>query len=129
MNRLVAHNLILDALNGQESDNARSPWIESEEFESLRGLSPIVPWTINWTAPAQPHPHMLTAQSPFSKTSLSPAPTPTLSIPQFVPIGPLDLTTAPFAQRSRRTLTDEKRRQMCLYHEKNKSARQIDIGG
>lgn len=29
----------------------------------------------------------------------------------------------------RRTLTDEDRRQMCLYHEENKTAKQTDIGG
>jgi hypothetical protein len=33
------------------------------------------------------------------------------------------------ANGPRRTLTDDDRRQMCIYHEENKTAKQTDIGG
>ncbi|EED20100.1 conserved hypothetical protein [Talaromyces stipitatus ATCC 10500] len=145
-----------DAPNGQESDYGSSPWVDLGAFESpgshhspplpdfhgfSYGSSPIMPLepaysmsipppysTINLTMPAHPWPSMLTTQSPFPETSLSPAPTPTLSIPQPVPIRPLHTTPAPSAPTPRRTLTDEDRRRMCLYHEENKSAKQTDIG-
>jgi hypothetical protein len=86
---------------------------------------------------------MLTTQSSFPETTLSPAPPPppppTLSIPQPVPIRPSQSTptaptppsasSVPSAPTPRRTLTDEDRRRMCQYHEENKSAKQTDIGG
>lgn len=143
--------------NTQETEYGSSPWVDLGAFESPSshhspplpeyhgfsyGSSPIMPLepaysmsipppysTINLSMPAHPWPSMLTTHSPFPEASISPTTTPTLSIPGPVPIRPLHATPAPTAPTPRRTLTDEDRRRMCLYHEENKTAKQTDIGG
>jgi hypothetical protein len=88
--------------------------------------------TLNFTMPPpNAWPSMMGTHAHYADTALSPAstPAPTISIPQPVPIRPLHATPASHAPTPRRTLTDEDRRRMCLYHEENKSAKQTDIGG
>ncbi|KAL2002341.1 hypothetical protein VTN02DRAFT_169 [Thermoascus thermophilus] len=67
---------------------------------------------------------MLTTQSHFPEATLPPTPVPT-SIPPPAPVHPIRTSNGP---TPRRTLTDEDRRRMCLYHEENRSAKQTDIG-
>lgn len=157
-----------DAPPSHESDYSGSPWVDMGAFESAAaphhspplpdfhgfsyGSPPIMPMepaysmsvpppysTLQLSMPSHPWPSMLTTQSGFPENTLSPAPPPTLSIPQPVPIRPSQSTPAaptppsassvPSAPTPRRTLTDEDRRRMCQYHEENKSAKQTDIGG
>ncbi|CRG85781.1 hypothetical protein PISL3812_02796 [Talaromyces islandicus] len=156
-----------DAPSSHESDYTGSPWVDMGAFEPAAphhspplpdfhgfsyGSPPIVPMepaysmsvpppysTLQLTMPSHPWPSMLTTQSSFPEAALSPAPAPTLSIPQPVPIRPSQSTptaptppsasSVPSAPTPRRTLTDEDRRRMCQYHEENKSAKQTDIGG
>lgn len=87
--------------------------------------------SLHLTMPSHPWPSMLTTQSSFPESTLSsaPAPAPTLSIPQPPPIRPIHTSPTSHGPTPRRTLTDEDRRRMCLYHEEHKTAKQTDIGG
>lgn len=88
--------------------------------------------TINFTMPPpNAWPSMISPHSIFPDPTLSPAstPAPSVSMPHPVPIRPLHATPASHAPTPRRTLADDDRRRMCLYHEENKSAKQTDIGG
>ncbi|KAL1849704.1 hypothetical protein Plec18170_007225 [Paecilomyces lecythidis] len=74
-----------------------------------------------------PWPSMLTTHSSFHEGTLPPAPAPApISVSPPAPIHPIRTTST--GSTPRRTLTDEDRRRMCLYHEENKNAKQTDIG-
>ncbi|KAL1971124.1 hypothetical protein VTN77DRAFT_75 [Rasamsonia byssochlamydoides] len=145
----------IDAPHAQENEYGSSPWVDIGGFEPppvhhsppmpdfhhfSYGPAPVMPMepayslsipppytALHLTMPSHPWPSMLTTQSNFSDSTLSPAPAPTLSIPQPAPIRRIH-TPASTGPTPRRTLTDEDRRRMCLYHEENKNAKQTDIG-
>lgn len=75
--------------------------------------------------PSHSWPSMLTTQSPFHE-SLPPVPAPS-SVSPSVPAPP-GRKASTSSSTPRRTLTDEDRRRMCLYHEEHKTAKQTDIG-
>lgn len=145
-----------DAQHAQENEYGSSPWVDMGGFEPpplhsppmpdfntfSYGPAPVMPMepaysmsipppytALHLSMPSYPWPSMLTTQSNFSDSTLSPAPAPTLSIPRPAPIRPLRTGSASSGPTPRRTLTDEDRRRMCLYHEENKTAKQTDIGG
>lgn len=133
-----------------ESEFAHSPWVELSAFTSPEHSPPVQEYSgfdygpsslmavdssygmsipppyVSMPLPMSSHswPSMLTTQSPYHETSLPPAHVQT-------PVSP-----APPARKistggaaPRRMLTDEDRRRMCLYHERNRTAKQTDIGG
>lgn len=77
--------------------------------------------------PSHSWPSMLTQHSPFQEGGLPHVSAPT-SVSPSAPMPPVRKTSTG-GSTPRRTLTDEDRRQMCLYHEENKTAKQTDIGG
>lgn len=96
-------------------------------MDSPYGMSMPPPYaTMPLPMPAHSWPSMLATNPPFPETgmhvsahaSVSPT-TPMLQVRK----------TSTGGSTPRRTLTDEDRRQMCLYHEENKTAKQTDIGG
>lgn len=86
------------------------------------------------TMPSHTWPSMLATHTPFPESSLpattapSSASAPPLTSPT-TPAPPPPRKASTGGSTPRRTLTDEDRRQMCLYHEENKTAKQTDIGG
>lgn len=146
-----------DAPHAQENEYGSSPWVDMGAFEPpplhsppmpdfnnpfSYGPAPVMPMepaysmsipppytALHLSMPSHPWPSMLTTQSNFSDSTLSAAPAPTLSIPQPAPMRPIRTAPALTGPTPRRTLTDEDRRRMCLYHEENKHAKQTDIGG
>ncbi|OGE57610.1 hypothetical protein PENARI_c001G06392 [Penicillium arizonense] len=76
--------------------------------------------------PSHSWPSMLTHHSPFQEGGLPHVSAPT-SVSPSAPMPPVRKTSTG-GSTPRRTLTDEDRRQMCLYHEENKTAKQTDIG-
>ncbi|EGC41050.1 conserved hypothetical protein [Histoplasma capsulatum var. duboisii H88] len=69
-------------------------------------------------------PSMLTTQSTFPPVPLPPMPI--SSMPNLHPIHTAPIATA--APTPRRTLTDNDRRRMCMYHEENPHVKQTEIG-
>ncbi|EEH39376.1 hypothetical protein PAAG_08645 [Paracoccidioides lutzii Pb01] len=69
-------------------------------------------------------PSMLTTQSNFPPVPLPPMPM--SSLPSLHPIHTAPISSS--APTPRRTLTDNDRRRMCLYHEENPHVKQTDIG-
>lgn len=71
-------------------------------------------------------PSMLTSQSNY-------APPPMYSAPAPVPVSatptPVSATSTRSSGTPRKTLTDNDRRRMCLYHEENPTVKQTEIGG
>lgn len=134
-----------------DSEFAHSPWVDLGAFASPQhsppmpeysgfdyGPSPLMgvdasygmsipPPYASMPLPIPSHswPSMLTTQSPFHESGVPPAHTqnPASARP------PVIRKTSTGGSTPRRTLTDEDRRQMCLYHEENKTAKQTDIGG
>ncbi|GLI78118.1 hypothetical protein PoHVEF18_006418 [Penicillium ochrochloron] len=135
-----------------DSEFAHSPWVELGTFTSPHnsppmpeysgfdyGHSPLMavdatygmsipPPYASMPLPMPSHswPSMLTHQSAFHESGLPPVSVPT-SVSPSAPTPPIRKTSTGGAT-PRRTLTDEDRRQMCLYHEENKQAKQTDIG-
>ncbi|KAJ5629232.1 hypothetical protein N7528_002889 [Penicillium herquei] len=136
-----------------EGEFPHSPWVELGAFTSPQhsppmpeytgfeyGPSPIMtvdpssygmslppPYTsMPLPMPSHAWPSMLAHHSPFHENGLPPAPMPTSVSPSAPP--PPVRKTSTGGSTPRRTLTDEDRRQMCLYHEENKTAKQTDIG-
>lgn len=70
-------------------------------------------------------PSMLTTQSTFPPVPLPPMPM--SSMPTLHPIHTAPVTST--APTPRRTLTDNDRRRMCMYHEENPHVKQTEIGG
>jgi hypothetical protein len=145
-----------DSQHAQENEYGSSPWVDIGAFEPPLHHSPPIPdfhsfsftpspimpmepsysmsipppyTALHLTMPSHPWPSMLTTQSNFSDSTLSAAPASTLSISHPAPIRPLHTAPTSTGPTPRRTLTDEDRRRMCLYHEENKTAKQTDIGG
>lgn len=90
---------------------------------------PYVP--LPMTLPSNAWPSMLTpaSQAPFHPPELPAGPVPIApSVSPAAPVPPPRKSSAS-SSTPRRTLTDEDRRKMCLYHEENKTAKQTDIGG
>jgi hypothetical protein len=122
-----------DTLISQESDS--NSWIPPGATELLEGWPPmllepthdmsITPSysTFNSIPPMYSCPDLFNIQPSYQEISLSPA------APLLVSIRPFHITPATSAATPRRKLTDEDRRQICLYHEENKLAIQADIGG
>lgn len=136
-----------------DSEFAHSPWVELGTFTSPHnsppmpeysgfdyGHSPLMavdatygmsipPPYASMPLPMPSHawPSMLTHQSAFHESGLPPVSVPT-SVSPSAPTPPIRKTSTG-GSTPRRTLTDEDRRQMCLYHEENKQAKQTDIGG
>lgn len=143
-----------EAHHGPDGEFPHSPWVELGTFTSPQhsppvpeysgfeyGPSPLMavdatygisippPYT-SMPVPVHSHhawPSMMTTQSPFHETGLPPVPIPT-SVSPTAPTPPVRKSSTG-GSTPRRTLTDEDRRQMCLYHEENKTAKQTDIGG
>lgn len=136
-----------------ENDFPPSPWVELGAFTSPQhsppmpeysgfdyGPSPLMAVDASYgmsipppyasmplPMPSNSWPSMLTTQSPFHETGLPPAHIPT-AMSHSASTPPIRKTSTGGAT-PRRTLTDEDRRQMCLYHEEHKTAKQTDIGG
>ncbi|KAJ5678915.1 hypothetical protein N7462_007159 [Penicillium macrosclerotiorum] len=145
-------NMETETHQAPDSDFAHSPWVELGAFTSPQhsppmpeysgfdyGPSPLMavdttygmsipPPYASMPLPMPSHswPSMLTHQSPFHESGLPPTPIPTSVSPTAPP--PQVRKTSTGGSNPRRTLTDEDRRQMCLYHEENKTAKQTDIG-
>ena len=85
----------------------------------------------------QPQQPLITAQWPSMITNPSnvpaqPAPTPPTLAPihTFAAAHSLPPLTTPVPQSTaRRTLTDQDRRRMCIYHDENPTVKQTEIGG
>jgi hypothetical protein len=136
-----------------DSEFAHSPWVELGNFTSPHNSPPIPEYSgfdygpsplmavdatygmsipppyasMPLPMPSHSWPSMLTHQSAFHESGLPPVSVPT-SVSPSAPTPPIRKTSTGGAT-PRRTLTDEDRRQMCLYHEENKQAKQTDIGG
>ena len=136
-----------------DNDFAHSPWVELGSFASPHSSPPLPEYTgfdfgasnlmavdatygmsipppyasMPLPMPSHAWPSMLTHHSAFSEVGLPPASVPT-SVSPSAPVPPIRKTSTG-GSTPRRTLTDEDRRQMCLYHEENKQAKQTDIGG
>jgi hypothetical protein len=96
--------------------------------DSSYGMSIPPPYaTMPLPMPSHSWPSMLATHSPFPETGLSHVSAPTSMSPTAA-VQPVRKTSTG-GSTPRRTLTDEDRRQMCLYHEENKTAKQTDIGG
>ncbi|KAJ5774363.1 DNA binding HTH domain Psq-type [Penicillium paradoxum] len=134
-----------------ESEFPHSPWVEIGAFASPQHSPPmpeysgfdygpsqlmavdtsygmsIPPPYASMPLPMPSHawPSMLTTTNPFPESRL-PVSTPTSASPS-APMPPIRKTSTG-GSTPRRTLTDEDRRQMCIYHEENKTAKQTDIG-
>ncbi|KAJ9200281.1 hypothetical protein DTO164E3_2988 [Paecilomyces variotii] len=142
-----------EAHSGQENDFGHSQWVEMGGYNPSQqtspipdfhgfgyGPAPIMPMEPSYSMsippsyaslplamPSHPWPSMLTAHSSFHEGGLPPAPAPApISISPPAPTHPIRTTST--GSTPRRTLTDEDRRRMCLYHEENKNAKQTDIG-
>ncbi|EKV07516.1 DNA binding HTH domain, Psq-type [Penicillium digitatum] len=76
--------------------------------------------------PSHSWPSMLTTHSPFAASEIPVSTTPT-SMSPLVLMPPVRKTSTG-GSTPRRTLTDDDRRRMCIYHEENKTAKQTDIG-
>ncbi|KAJ5746413.1 hypothetical protein N7520_011595 [Penicillium odoratum] len=134
-----------------EGEFPHSPWVDLGTFTSPQhsppmpeysgfeyGPSPIMavdgygmnlppPYTsMPLPMPSHAWPSMLTHHSTFHENGLPPVPTP-ISVSPSAPMPPIRKSSTGGAT-PRRTLTDEDRRQMCLYHEEHKTAKQTDIG-
>ncbi|KAL2014679.1 hypothetical protein VTN00DRAFT_2204 [Thermoascus crustaceus] len=146
----VSPTMDTDTHHPQENEFGTSQWVEmggynppqhTPSMPDYHGFgyapSPIMPMepsysmsipppyaSLSLTMPSHPWPSMLTTQSHFSEATLPPTPVPT-SISPPAPVHPIRTSSGP---TPRRTLTDEDRRRMCLYHEENRSAKQTDIG-
>lgn len=137
--------------HGQSSDFSSSPWMEVGSFpsqqsppfhdyhgfgygpssvvsmESSFGITMPPPYT-SLPITMSPHtwPSMLATHTPFPESGL---PSTSAPPPESTPApAPPPRKTSTGGSTPRRTLTDEDRRQMCLYHEENKTAKQTDIG-
>lgn len=136
-----------------DSEFAHSPWVELGSFTSPHNSPPmpeysgfdygpstlmavdatygmsIPPPYASMPLPMPSHswPSMLTHQPAFHEAGLPPISVPT-SVSPSAPTPPIRKTSTG-GSTPRRTLTDEDRRRMCLYHEENKQAKQTDIGG
>ncbi|OJJ47652.1 hypothetical protein ASPZODRAFT_15103 [Penicilliopsis zonata CBS 506.65] len=76
--------------------------------------------------PSHPWPSLLTTQPQYSEIAVAPVSmAPALSHTAPLPSSRKSSTSG---STPRRTLTDDDRRRMCLYHEENKTAKQTDIG-
>lgn len=139
--------------HGHHNDFAQSPWVDVGSFPSQQSpplsdypgfgygppsvMSMGGPFAMSMPPPpyaslpltnsSHTWPSMLANQAPYSDPALPlasaapPVSAPTPAPPSRKPsIG---------GSTPRRTLTDEDRRNMCLYHEDNKTAKQTDIGG
>lgn len=140
-----------ESRHAPDGEFAHSPWVELGAFTSPQHSPPmpeyngfeygpslmavdasygmsIPPPYASLPLPMPPHswPSMLANQSPFHENGLPPS-MPT-SVSPSAPAPPMRKSSTGGAN-PRRTLTDEDRRQMCLYHEENKTAKQTDIGG
>ena len=137
---------------GPEGEFPHSPWVEIGTFASPQHSPPmpeysgfdygpsqlmavdsygmsIPPPYASMPLPMPSHswPSMLTTHSPFAASGLPVSTTPT-SVSPSTPMPPVRKTSTG-GSTPRRTLTDDDRRQMCIYHEENKTAKQTDIGG
>ena len=137
-----------------ENEFSHSPWVDMGTFTSPQhsppvpehngfefGPSPIMAVDASYgmslpppyasmplPMPSHSWPSMLTAQqSPFHENGLPPTPLPQ-SVSPSAPAPPVRKASTG-GQTPRRTLTDEDRRQMCLYHQEHSGAKQTDIGG
>lgn len=138
-----------------EGEFSHSPWVEMGAFTSphnsppmpeysgfeygpspvmavdpayMAGMSLPPPYTsMPLPMPSQSWPSMMANHNAFHENGLPPPPMPT-SVSPSAPIPPIRKASTG-GSTPRRTLTDEDRRQMCLYHEENKTAKQTDIGG
>lgn len=136
-----------------EGEFPHSPWVDLGAFTSPQHSPPVPEYsgfdyapsslmTVDGTygmsipppyapmplpMPSHSWPSLLTTQSPFHENGLPPGPIAT-SISPSAPTPPVRKTSTG-GSTPRRTLTDEDRRRMCLYHAENKNAKQTDIGG
>lgn len=141
-----------DSHHAPDREFTHSPWVELGNFTSPQHSPPMPEYSgfdyghstlmavdsygmsipppyasLPLPMPSHSWPSMLTTQSPFHENGLPPVPAPT-SVSPSAPAPP-GRKASTSSSTPRRTLTDEDRRQMCLYHEENKSAKQTDIGG
>ena len=81
--------------------------------QSMQALRPLV---------VPPWPSTLTSQSSFTPPVLP-------AVPITTPISAASSHSTHSTSSPRRTLTDDDRRRMCLYHEENPTVKQTEIGG
>ena len=114
----------LPSMPGQEYSNYGIPGIPAESMygstnqpirPAHQRLEPLI--TPQW-------PSMLTSRSTFSAPTYSSAP---MSIPP--PSTPVSAGSSRPQSTPRKTLTDDDRRRMCIYHEENPTVKQTEIGG
>ena len=93
-------------------------------YSSHQQLQPLVmPQPTQW-------PSMMAGSS---QSSYSPPALPTAPPPPLTNITPISATSSSYSLHTgstpRKTLTDQDRRRMCLYHEENPTVKQTEIGG
>ena len=132
-------------INDYHSPHVQSPATEYNSFGYMAS-SHGVPIDSAYNRPMhstysmnQPQHPIITTQWPSMLTNPSsnaplpapiPAPPPLAPISTFATIHSLPPLTTPVPTASaRRTLTDQDRRRMCLYHEENPTVKQTEIGG
>ena len=95
-------------------------------LDSSYGMSIPPPYaSLPLTVPSNQWPSIIATQSRFSDSGL-----PQISLPGLAQVAPLPGRKSSMGGATpRRTLTDEDRRRMCVYHEEHKTAKQTDIGG
>lgn len=138
--------------HGQDNDFAHSHWTDLNPFPSQQspplsdyhgfgyGPPPVMPMdpsfaitvpppysSLPLTMPPHTWPSMLATHTPFPESGLPSVTAPPSASPPVPAPPPRKASTG--GSTPRRTLTDEDRRQICLYHEDNKTAKQTDIGG
>ncbi|KAF7163942.1 hypothetical protein CNMCM5623_008603 [Aspergillus felis] len=133
----------------QENEFPQSPWMDMGAFQPPSQNSPPMDYSgfgygvmpldtpygvsipppyasLPLTMPSNTWPSMLTTQPQFPEQGLAPIPIPASAAP-VTPVQP-PRKSSTSGSTPRRTLTDEDRRRMCLYHEEHKTAKQTDIG-
>lgn len=97
-------------------------------LDSSYGLSIPPPYaSLPLTVPSHQWPSLIATQSHFPDSGLSSH----TQLPGVSQVAPQQSgrKSSTSSAAPRRTLTDEDRRRMCLYHEEHKTAKQTDIGG
>ncbi|KAJ6187605.1 hypothetical protein N7519_002513 [Penicillium mononematosum] len=121
--------------SGPEGEFPHSPWVEIGTFTSPQHSPPMPEYSGFDYGPSQlmaVDSYGMSIPPPYASM---PLPMPSHSWPSMLAThSPFAASGLPCERRRlegltpRRTLTDDDRRQMCIYHEENKTAKQTDIG-
>lgn len=136
----------------QEHDFAAgSPWVDMASYPHSQhhsamndyhgfgyGPSPIVPIEPSYSI-SIPQPYTSQQLLPLTTTPQWPsllttqsypsAPLPPMPVSSMPGLHPIQTSSLPTTSTPRRTLTDDDRRRMCIYHGENPHVRQTEIGG